>query len=138
MTTWPKYAPTPRSTTFPYKKLSYSEQIAAYKKRKDTLTALLSKRNIVPKLESNSGTQAAPAMVKMYMTKIDGYQKSIDFSQKMLKTDLMFVMDESTDIVDMTTFNYACLISDNEYLQCCWRQAFAIEFPDECADVYRC
>ena len=137
MTTWPKHTPPPRSSEFPYKKLTYLEQIAAYEKRKDTLTALLSKRNIVPKLESNSGTQAASAMVKMYMTKIDGYQKSIDFAQKMLKTDLMFVIDESTDIVDMT-FNYACLMSDNEYLQRCWRQAFAIEFPDECADVYRC
>ena len=137
MTTWPKYAPTPRDTAFPYKKLSYLEQVAAYNARKKALALRMASVNSVPITTSNSGTQDWKA-IKMYMAKIEAYQRSVDFSQKMLKTDLLFVMPQSIEFVDMATDTYAELISDNQYAQACWRQAFAIDFPDECADIYRC
>ncbi len=140
MTTWPKYAPTPRDTAFPYKKLSYLEQVAAYNARKEALALRMAsgKRKYVSITTSNSGTQGALSDIKMYMAKIEAYQRSIDFSQKMLKTDLLFVMPQSVEFVDMATDTYAELISNNQYAQACWRQAFAIDFPDECADIYRC
>lgn len=137
MTTWPKYAPTPRSTTFPYKKLSYSEQVAAYNARKEALALRMASVNSVSITTSNSGTQDWKA-INLYITKIADYQRSVDFSQKMLKTDLLFVMPQSVEFVDMATDTYAELISNNQYAQACWRQAFAIDFPDECADIYRC
>ena len=137
MTTWPKYAPTPRDTAFPYKKLSYLEQVAAYNARKKALALRMASANRFSITTSNSGTQDWSA-INLYMTKIAGYQRSVDFSQKMLKTDLLFVMPQSVEFVDMATDTYAELISNNQYLQACWRQAFAIEFPDECADIYRC
>ena len=137
MTTWPKYAPTPRSTTFPYKKLSYLEQVAAYNARKEALALRMANGKHVSITTSNSGTQDLSA-ITMYMAKIEAYQRSVDFSQKMLKTDLIFVMPQSVEFVDMATDTYAELIQDNQYLQACWRQAFAIEFPDEFADIYRC
>lgn len=138
MTTWPKYAPTPRSTTFPYKKLSYLEQVAAYNARKEALALRMANGKHVSITTSNSGTQGALSDIKMYMAKIEAYQRSIDFAQKMLKTDLRFVMHQSVEFVDMATDTYATLISDNQYAKACWRQAFAIDFPDECADIYRC
>ena len=138
MTTWPKYAPTPRSTTFPYKKLSYLEQVAAYNARTKALALRMASINRFSITPSNSGTQGALSDITMYMTKIDAYQRSVDFSQKILKTDLRFVMPQSVEVVDMATDTYAELIQDNQYLQACWRQAFAIEFPDEFADIYRC
>ena len=138
MTTWPKYAPTPRSTTFPYKKLSYLEQVATYNARKEALALRMASGKHVSITTSNSGTQGALSDIKMYMAKIEAYQRSVDFSQKMLKTDLHFVMPQSVEFVDMATDTYATLISDNQYAQACWRQAFAIDFPDECADIYRC
>lgn len=137
MTTWRKYAPTPRDTAFPYKKLSYLEQVAAYNTRKKALALRMANVNSVSITTSNSGTNDQSA-INMYLTKIDAYQRSVDFSQKMLKTDLLFVMPQSVEFVDMATDTYAELISDNQYAQACWRQAFAIEFPDECADIYRC
>lgn len=137
MTTWRKYAPTPRDTAFPYKKLSYLEQVAAYNTRKKALALRMANVNSVSITTSNSGTNDRSA-INMYLTKIDAYQRSVDFSQKMLKTDLLFVMPQSVEFVDMATDTYAELISDNQYAQACWRQAFAIEFPDECADIYRC
>lgn len=138
MTTWPKYAPTPRSTTFPYKKLSYLEQVAVYNARKEALALRMASGKHVSIPTSNSGTQGALSDITMYMAKIEAYQRSVDFSQKMLKTDLLFVMPQSVEFVDMATDTYAELISNNQYLQACWRQAFAIEFPDEFADIYRC
>ena len=138
MTTWPKYAPTPRSTTFPYKKLSYSEQVAIYNARKEALALRMASGKHVSIPTSNAGTQGALSDIKMYMAKIEEYQRSVNFSQKMLKTDLHFVMHQSVEFVDMATDTYATLISDNQYAQACWRQAFAIDFPDECADIYRC
>ena len=137
MTTWPKYAPTPRDVAFPYKKLSYLEQVAAYNARKEALALRMASVNRVSITTSNSGTQDL-SDITMYMAKIEAYQRSVDFSQKMLKTDLMFVMPQSVEFVDMATDTYAELISNNQYLQACWRQAFAIEFPDEFADIYRC
>ena len=137
MTTWPKYAPTPRNPAFPYKRLSYLEQIARYKTRKEALALRMASANSVSITTSNSGTQDWSA-INMYMAHIADYQKSIDFSQKMLKTDLLFVMPQSVEFVDMATDTYAELIADNQCAQSCWRQAFAIEFPDECADIYRC
>ena len=137
MTTWPKYAQTPRNTAFPYKKLSYSEQVAAYNARKEALALRMANGKHVSITTSNSGTQDWPA-INLYMAKIDAYQRSIDFSQKMLKTDLIFMMPQSVEFVDMATDTYAELISNNQYAQACWRQAFAIDFPDECADIYRC
>ena len=137
MTTWRKYAPTPRDTAFPYKKLSYLEQVAAYNTRKKALALRMANVNSVSITTSNSGTNDRSA-INMYLSKIDAYQRSVDFSQKMLKTDLLFVMPQSVEFVDMATDTYAELISDNQYAQACWRQAFAIEFPDECADIYRC
>ena len=138
MTTWPKYAPTPRDTAFPYKKLSYLEQVAAYNARKKALALRMASVNSVSITTSNSGTQGGLSDIKMYMAKIEAYQRSVDFSQKMLKTDLLFVMPQSVEFVDMATDTYAELISNNQYAQACWRQAFAIDFPDECADIYRC
>ena len=138
MATWPKYAPTPRDTAFPYKKLSYLEQVAAYTARKKALALRMASINRFSITTSNSGTQGALSDITMYMTKIDAYQRSVDFSQKILKTDLRFVMPQSVEVVDMATDTYAELIQDNQYLQACWRQAFAIEFPDEFADIYRC
>lgn len=137
MTTWPKYAPTPRSTTFPYKKLSYSEQVAIYNARKEALALRMASGKHVSITTSNSGKQDWSS-IKMYMAKIEAYQRSVDFSQKILKTDLHFVMHQSVEFVDMATDTYATLISDNQYAQACWRQAFAIDFPNECADIYRC
>ena len=138
MTTWPKYAPTPRDTAFPYKKLSYLAQVAAYNARKKALALRMANGKHVSITTSNSGTQDWKEAINLYMTKIAGYQRSVDFSQKMLKTDLLFVMPQSVEFVDMATDTYAELIQDNQYLQACWRQAFAIEFPDEFADIYRC
>ena len=138
MATWPKYAPTPRDTAFPYKKLSYLEQVAAYTARKKALALRMASINRFSITTSNSGTQGALSDITMYMTKIDAYQRSVDFSQKILKTDLRFVMPQSVEVVDMATDTYAELIQDNQYLQACWRQAFAIEFSDAFADIYRC
>ena len=137
MTTWPKYAPTPRSTTFPYKKLSYLEQVATYNARKEALALRMASGKHVSITTSNSGTQDRSS-INLYMAKIEAYQRSVDFSQKMLKTDLHFVMHQSVEFVDMATDTYAELISNNQYAQACWRQAFAIDFHDECADIYRC
>jgi hypothetical protein len=137
MTTWPKYAPTPRDTAFPYKKLSYLEQVAAYNARKKALALRMASANRFSITTSNSGTQDWSA-INMYMAHIANYQRAVDFAQKMLKTDLLFVMPQSVEFVDMATDTYAELIQDNQYLQACWRQAFAIEFPDEFADIYRC
>jgi hypothetical protein len=137
MTTWPKYAPTPRSTAFPYKKLSYLEQVATYNARKEALALRMASGNHVSITTSNSGTQDWSA-ITMYMERIAAYQRSVDFAQKMLQADLLFVMPQSVEFVDMATYTYAQLISDNQRAQACWRQAFAIDFPDECADIYRC
>ena len=137
MHTWPKYTHAPRNTAFPYTKLSYLEQIAMYKTRKEAFALQMSSGKRLVKKPSNSGTQDW-STIEMYLERIAAYQKSIDFSQKMLKTDLHFVMHQSVEFVDMATDTYATLISDNQYAQACWRQAFAIEFPDEFADIYRC
>ena len=121
---------------FPYKRLTYQEQIDNYTARKKELAERM--KGVTPKpykanseadyLRDNGGYEANIARI----------QATIDFSQKMLKRDLNFYMSYSAEVVEETTHNYKWAIANHIELRNYWMQAFAIEFPSVVADIYRC
>ena len=121
---------------FPYKNMTYQEQIDNYAAWKNDISKRLSHIFAKPcgenseanYLHDNGGYEANIARI----------QATIDFNQKMLKRDLDFYMSYPVEVVEETTHNYEWVIANHIELRNYWMQAFAIEYPSVVADIYRC
>ena len=121
---------------------TYTEQVAAYNKRKLLINTLVGAKQDTQLTFSNSNSnlpsEKKQSLVQMYLLKLLTLQNTLMMSRWDLQTDLLMVMNRTSEVIEMTIQKSELWIETHEYLYQHWKRAFAIEFPDECADIYRC
>ena len=118
----------------------YVEQVAAYNKRKVLMASFTTTKRDTRASFSNSDLpwEKKQALIQMYLLKLLTLQNTITMGRWDLQTDLSLVIGKSPEIIELTIQKHTLWVNEHSYLHHHWKRAFAIEFPDEVADIYRC